>query len=233
MARRATQLRPIKIKPKPIKTADGSCEISFGDTRVICTAMWEEGVPPWKQGHGSGWVTAEYGMLPGSSPQRIKRKHSSRATEIQRLIGRSLRAVTDLEALGENMINVDCDVIQADGGTRTAAITGGFVAMVYAMVKAKKNKIISEIPVKDYVAAVSVGIINNRLCLDLDYELDSRADVDMNVVMTGSGKLIEVQGTAEGDPFSRRELNDLVTLAAKGIRKLMDGQKKLIGKYID
>jgi ribonuclease PH len=232
MPRKPTQLRPIKFKINAIKTADGSCEISFGDTRVICTAMWQKGVPAWKEGEGSGWVTAEYAMLPGSSPKRVSRKKSSRASEIQRLIGRSLRAVTDLGGLGENTVLIDCDVIQADGGTRSASITGGFVAMVLAMEKARKKKIIPKIPVIDYIAAVSVGIVNGKLCLDLDYEWDVRADVDMNVVMTGSGKLVEIQGTAEGQAFSRRELNDLVTLSAKGIHQIMSGQKKLVAKYL-
>ncbi len=232
MTRKTTQLRLIKFKPRPIKTADGSCEISFGGTRVLCTAMWQSGVPPWKEGDGTGWVTAEYGMLPGSSPQRISRKPSSRGTEIQRLIGRSLRAVTDFKALGENTITVDCDVLQADGGTRTAAVTGGFIAMIYAMEKARKERLISKVPVTDFVAAVSVGLVNGKLCLDLDYKKDVSADVDMNVVMTGSGRLVEIQGTAEGKPFTHRELDDLVKLAGKGIRELIAGQKKLVGKYL-
>ncbi len=232
MTKKTTQLRTVKIKPHAIKTADGSCEISFGNTRVICTAMWETGTPRWKEEGSGGWVTAEYGMLPGSSPQRIRRKQSGRATEIQRLIGRSLRAVVDFQGLGDNSILIDCDVIQADGGTRTASITGGFVAMVLAMAKAKRQKLIDTIPIKDYVAAISVGIVKGKLCLDLDYDNDSSADVDMNVVMTGSGKMIEVQGTAEGEPFSRKEMTDLISLAAKGIQQLVLGQKKLVGKHL-
>jgi ribonuclease PH len=233
--RNPTQLRPIKIKPNAIKTADGSCEISFGHTRVICTAMWEDGVPPWKKGEGTGWVTGEYGMLPGSSPERIRReaskgKQSGRTQEIQRLIGRSLRTVTDFKALGENSIMVDCDVIQADGGTRTASITGGFVAMVLAMAKAKKKGLIKTIPVNDYVAAISVGYVKGKLWLDLDYERDSTADVDMNIVMTGEGKFIEVQGTAEKAAFSKKQLADMTDIAHKGIKQLITHQKKIIQK---
>lgn len=226
------KLRPVKIKPNVIKTATGSCEISFGDTRVICTASFEEGVPKWRKDSGKGWVTAEYGMLPGCSPERIRReaakgKQSGRTQEIQRLIGRSLRSVVDFKAMGENTIIVDCDVIQADGGTRTASITGGFVAMVLAMEKMRNKKILPSIPVTDYVAAISVGIVGGKLWLDLDYKHDSTADVDMNVVMTGSGKFIEVQGTAEQEPYSNKQLDQMIGLASKGIGELVKIQKKV------
>src|SRR3989338_705181 len=237
MSRSPKKLRPVKIRPDTIKTSDGSCEIAFGKTRVICTAMWQEGVPSWKKGEETGWVTAEYGMLPGSSPQRIHReatrgKQSGRTQEIQRLIGRSLRAVTDLHALGENTIIVDCDVIQADGGTRTAAITWGFIAMILAMKKAIKEKKIHKIPVDDYVAAVSVGYVGGKLWLDLDYERDVCADVDMNVVMTGSGKFIEIQGTAEKVPFSNKRMAAMIKISTQGIRQLIHHQKKIIGNIL-
>ena len=235
--RHPTQLRPIKIKPHVVNTALGSCEISCGDTRVLCTASWEAGNPDWKKAQGGGWVTAEYGMLPGSSPERIRReatrgKQSGRTQEIQRLIGRSLRTVVDLEALGDNSIIVDCDVLQADGGTRTAAITGGFIALVLALAKLRAKKILPALPIRDYVAAVSVGVVAGMVCLDLDYEKDSQAQVDMNVVMTGQGSFVEIQGTAERSPFSQQQLAAMLRLAKQGIKTLIHQQKKIVGRYL-
>ncbi len=227
--RRGDQLRKISIKPNFTKHAHGSCLITFGETQVICTAMAEEGVPPFLKGKGTGWVTAEYGMIPGSCPSRIKRNQSSgRVQEIQRLIGRSLRSVVDLAGLGEQTIKVDCDVIQADGGTRTASITGGFIALALALKKLCKDKRITSIPLVDYIAAVSAGIHEGQVILDLNYHEDSSAEVDMNVVMTGSGGLVEVQGTAEGKPFSKQQMDKMVSLAQKGIRELICIQKKYV-----
>jgi len=195
--------------------------------------MVEENVPPFLKNSGKGWVTAEYGMLPGSCPTRIKRNdNSGRVHEIQRLIGRSLRAVVDMERLGERTIKIDCDVLQADGGTRTASITGGFIALVLALRKLKKSGVIPEIPIRDFVAAVSVGIVSGQLLLDLKYEEDSSADMDMNVVMVGKGKFIELQGTAERNPFTRKEYDGLMTLAQKGIRELFKMQSKCLGKLV-
>ena len=203
------QLRPLKITPSYIKTADGSVLIECGDTRVICTAKLEERVPPFLRNSGKGWITAEYGMLPGSSQQRIGRESSrgkvgGRTHEIQRLIGRSLRAIADLKKLGERTVWIDCDVIQADGGTRTASITGAYVALAEAVRGWLDRGIINVDPIQDAVAAVSIGIIDGKIMLDLCYEEDSKADVDMNFVMTGSGKFIEVQGTAENAPFTEK-----------------------------
>ncbi len=211
--------------------AAGSVLIECGDTRVICTACLEEGVPPWRTGTGSGWCTAEYDMLPGATNKRKGRNRSKidgRTQEIQRLIGRSLRAVIDLDALGEHSILIDCDVLQADGGTRTASITGAYVAMCDAVNVARKRKWIKTNPVTDSVAAISVGLVDGTAVLDLAYEEDVRADVDMNVVMTGSGDFVEVQGTAEGSTFSRKDLDRLTTLAAKGIRQLHVEQTKAL-----
>jgi len=231
--RKAAQLRRIKVTTGYTKHAAGSCLIEFGDTRVLCTAMVEENVPPFLKNSGKGWVTAEYGMLPGSCPTRIKRNdNSGRVHEIQRLIGRSLRAVVDMERLGERTIKIDCDVLQADGGTRTASITGGFIALVLALRKLKKSGVIPEIPIRDFVAAVSVGIVSGQLLLDLKYEEDSSADMDMNVVMVGKGKFIELQGTAERNPFTRKEYDGLMTLAQKGIRELFKMQSKCLGKLV-
>jgi len=232
--RKPNELRALKITPSYIKTADGSVLIEMGDTRVICTAKLEERVPPFLRNSGKGWITAEYGMLPGSSQQRIGRESSrgkvgGRTHEIQRLIGRSLRAIADLKSLGERTIWIDCDVIQADGGTRTASITGAYVAVAEAVRSWLDKKIITSDPVKDAVAAVSIGIVDGKILLDLCYEEDSKADVDMNFVMTGSGKFIEVQGTAESAPFTRKQMERMAEIAQNGIKELMKSQKKVIG----
>ncbi len=205
-----------------------------GRTRVICTASIEDKVPPFRRGTGKGWVTAEYGMLPRATSTRTAReatrgKPSGRTQEIQRLIGRSLRAITTLEALGERTIWIDCDVIQADGGTRTASITGAFVALVFALRRLRERGAIKRMPLTDHVAAISVGIVGGRPLLDLAYEEDSNAEVDMNVVMTGDGRFIEVQGTAEGAPFSRTSHDALLGLAETGIRRLVEMQRELVG----
>ena len=231
--RKATQLRPLKITPSYIKTADGSVLIEMGDTKVICTAKLEERVPQFLRNTGKGWITAEYGMLPGSSQQRIGRESSrgrvgGRTHEIQRLIGRSLRAIADLKSLGERSIWIDCDVIQADGGTRTASITGAYVALVEAVRGWLGRGIISVDPIKDSVAAVSIGVVDGKINLDLCYEEDSKADVDMNFVMTGSGKFIEVQGTAESTPFTKKQMERMSDLAQQGIKELLKAQKKVI-----
>jgi ribonuclease PH len=231
--RKAAQLRPLKITPSYIKTADGSVLIEMGDTRVICTAKLEERVPPFLRNSGKGWITAEYGMLPGSSETRIGRESSrgkvgGRTHEIQRLIGRSLRTIADLRSLGEKTIWVDCDVIQADGGTRTLSITGAYVALVEATRKWRQRGILAIDPIKDSVAAVSIGMVDGKILLDLSYEEDSKADVDMNFVMTGSGKFIEVQGTAETKPFTRRQMERMAQMAEGGIKELLREQKKVI-----
>ena len=232
--RKLAQLRPIKITPSYIKTADGSVLIEMGDTKVICTAKLEERVPPFLRNSGKGWITAEYGMLPGSSATRIGRESSrgkvgGRTHEIQRLIGRSLRAIADLRSLGERTIWIDCDVIQADGGTRTASITGAYVALTEAVRSWLSRGVISIDPIKDAVAAVSIGIVKGRILLDLCYEEDSKADVDMNFVMTGAGKFIEVQGTAEASPFTRRQMERMAEIAETGIKELLKTQKNVIG----
>lgn len=229
------KLRRLKIKPGYSKYAEGSCLIELGNTKVVCTATLEERVPPFLRGQGVGWVSAEYGMLPRSCTQRTPRearigKVSGRTQEIQRLIGRSLRAVAELDKLGERTIWIDCDVLQADGGTRTASITGGFVALVQCLEKLQKDKLFDKLPLKDYVAAVSVGICSDKLLLDLSYAEDSSASVDMNVVMTGKGKLVEIQGTAEKEPFSRKQMRGLLDLASKGIRELIAAEKRILGK---
>ncbi len=223
--RRPDELRPIHIQPGFISSAHGSVLISAGETRVICTAMIENSVPPWLRGKGRGWVSAEYGMLPGSTGERRQRdatrgKVDGRTQEIQRLIGRSLRAITDLTLLGERMVWVDCDVIQADGGTRCAAITGGYVALEFALRGLVDRGVIAELPLTDSVAAVSVGVVGEDCLLDLCYTEDSTAEVDMNVVMTGTGRIVEVQATAEGQSFSRDELNAMLSLAEGGIETL-------------
>ena len=228
--RRNDQLRKVKIRKGYLKFALGSALIEMGNTRVICSASLDNLVPPFLKGKGKGWVSAEYGMLPASCTERIAReaakgKLSGRTQEIQRLIGRSLRAVTDLEALGERSLWIDADVIQGDGGTRTAAITGSFVALGLAIQKLMKDKVILKNPIRDFVAAVSVGRVNGQALLDLNYQEDSQAEVDMNIVMTGSGRLVEVQGTAERHPFSRKEMDRLLVLAQKGIRELVRLQK--------
>ncbi|MBM3255099.1 MAG: ribonuclease PH [Candidatus Omnitrophica bacterium] len=224
--RNPDKLRKVLISRNYIKYAEGSCLIELGNTRVICTASVEESVPPFLKGSGSGWVTAEYGMLPRSCEKRIQRgKDSGRTYEIQRLVGRSLRAVTEMKYLGERTIWIDCDVLQADGGTRTASITGSFIALVDALNKLKNGGIINQIPVKDFVAATSVGIFAGELLLDLSYAEDSKADVDMNVVMTGSREFIEIQGTAERKTFSKEQADGLLSLAQRGIEGLIDMQR--------
>jgi len=225
--RKSTQLREITIRRGYITSAPGSVLFSMGNTRVICTATIEDGVPHFLRGKGKGWITAEYGMLPRSSPQRIQRESArgrvnGRTQEIQRLIGRSLRSVVDMEALGERTITVDCDVLEADGGTRTASINGGFMALAGALRAQKLDKTV----LKGVVAAVSVGISKGRVVLDLDYESDSTADVDMNVVMDDSGRFIEIQGTAEKEPFDRGQLDRMLAAASAGIRTIMETQKK-------
>jgi ribonuclease PH len=221
------------MTPSYLKTADGSVLIEVGDTKVICTAKLEERVPQFLRNSGKGWITAEYGMLPGSSLVRIGREASrgkigGRTHEIQRLIGRSLRAIAALKSFGERTIWIDCDVIQADGGTRTASITGAYVALVESVRRWLDRGIINEDPIKDSVAAVSVGIIDGKVLLDLSYEEDSRADVDMNFVMTGSGKFVEVQGTAESAPFTRKQLERMTEMAQEGIRELIKAQKTVL-----
>ncbi len=229
--RKADELRKIRITRNYIKAAEGSALIEMGDTRVICTATVENSVPPFLRGKGTGWVTAEYAMLPRSSGQRIQRergKVGGRTHEIQRLIGRSLRSVVDLKALGERSVLIDCDVVLADGGTRTASITGAYLALVDAVRHMKRQGMIASMPVKDYLAAVSVGIVDGTPMLDLCYVEDSAAEVDMNLVMTGAGKIVEVQGTAEGDPFSKAELGKLLALGEKGIKSLIRKQKEIL-----
>lgn len=223
------RIRKVKITRNYISHAEGSCLIELGYTRVVCTATVEESVPNFLKGSGTGWVTAEYGMLPRSCKTRITRdKSSGRTYEIQRLIGRSLRAVVNMSILGERTIKIDCDVIQADGGTRTASITGSFIALVDALKKIKKEGLISDMPIKDYVAATSVGIIDKDTLLDLTYDEDFKADVDMNVVMTGKGEFIEIQGTAEGKSFSKKQMDSLLALAQKGIEQLVEIQKSFL-----
>ncbi|HPD56942.1 MAG TPA: ribonuclease PH [Smithellaceae bacterium] len=232
--RKSDELRPIRIEKNYLKNAFGSALVEFGDTKVICAATLEDKPAPFLKNTGRGWITAEYSMLPASTQTRTARESSrgkigGRTHEIQRLIGRSLRVVADLTAFGEKTIYVDCDVIQADGGTRTASITGGFIALVELFRKMKQDGLLNVIPVKDYVSAVSVGIVQNRILLDLDYEEDSRADVDMNFVMTGSGRFIEVQGTAENVPFDKKQLDEMSALAQKGIRQIIARQKAVVG----
>jgi len=227
--RKPNQLRTIKVTKNYIKYPEGSCLIEVGETRVVCTATVEENVPPFLRDSGMGWVTAEYGMLPGSCTSRIRRDKaagSGRTQEIQRLIGRSLRGVVDRKKLGERTIKIDCDVLQADGGTRTAAITGGFIALSLALMKLKEQEFIEEIPLTDYVAAISVGILGRDQLLDLNYDEDSNANMDMNVVMVGGGNFIEVQGTAEGVAFSKKEMDGLLDLAQRGIKKIITIQKE-------
>jgi ribonuclease PH len=232
--RRPEQLREVLIQRNFTRHAEGSVLVAFGDTRVICTASVEEGVPGFLRGRGRGWVTAEYGMLPRATHTRTDReaargKQSGRTQEIQRLIGRSLRVVTDLEKLGERTVKLDCDVIQADGGTRTAGITGAFVALHDAVGTLLRRGVLSASPIRDFVAAVSVGLVEGVPVLDLDYAEDSGCDTDMNVVMTGSGGFVEIQGTAEGEPFSTEQMGALVALAKQGIAELIAKQKAALG----
>ena len=229
--RKADQIRTVKITPDITRYAEGSALIEMGQTQVLCTASVDAGVPKWLQGTEKGWVTAEYGMLPRSPHTRISREKASssgRTQEISRLIARSLRAAVDLKALGERQITVDCDVLQADGGTRTAAITGGFVALALALGKLKTAGLIQTLPLKEYVAAISCGMEETGGLLDLCYEEDVRVATDMNFVMTSSGRFVEVQGTAEGEPFTRKELLHLTELAEKGCRDLMTAQAKIV-----
>jgi len=233
--RAVDELRPVRITPGWLPNAEGSAMIEFGNTRVLCAASFTEGVPRWKKDSGSGWVTAEYAMLPRATHTRsdresVKGKVGGRTHEISRLVGRALRAIIDVEALGENTIVIDCDVLQADGGTRTAAITGAYVALAQAVQWARENKLVSPKAkvLTDSVAAVSVGIIDGVPMLDLPYTEDVRAETDMNVVVTGSGKFVEVQGTAEGEPFDRDELNELLDLALIGTKQLAELQHQVI-----
>jgi ribonuclease PH len=235
--RSPSQLRATTITPGFLAHAEGSVLIEVGRTRVICTASVEDRVPPFLRNSGKGWVTAEYGMLPRATSTRTQREASTgkvggRTQEIQRLIGRSLRSVAKLPELGERTIWVDCDVIQADGGTRTASITGGFVAMALAMKRMKDLALIKDIPITDYVAATSVGIVDGSALLDLAYEEDSKAEVDMNFVKTGDGRFIELQGTAEGQPFDRRALDALMELADSGIKELIAMQRAVVGDFL-
>jgi ribonuclease PH len=235
--RPANQLRDTAMTPNYLMHAEGSVLIEAGHTRVICTASVEDRVPGFLRNSGKGWVTAEYGMLPRATSTRMQREASSgkvggRTQEIQRLIGRSLRSVTNLPALGERTIWIDCDVIQADGGTRTASITGAFVALALALEKLRARDVIKTIPLSDYVAATSVGIVDGEPLLDLAYEDDSRADVDMNIVKTGNGRFIEVQGTAEAEPFGREALMLLLDLADLGIAQLVEKQRAIVGHLV-
>lgn len=230
-------LRPIVMTPGFMPYAEGSCLVQVGNTHVICTATLEEGVPRWMRGQGTGWVTAEYSMLPRATTERVSRdvnkgRVSGRTQEIQRLIGRSLRAVTDMRALGEWTVLVDCDVVRADGGTRTASITGGYVALALAFEWLRSNGGLEREALLDSIAAVSVGIVGDTPCLDLDYSEDSTAGVDMNVVMTGAGKLVEVQGTAERGVFDRAQLDGLLDLATKGIEELTEWQRKVLTERV-
>jgi ribonuclease PH len=228
-------MRKVSLELGVTKHAEGSCLVKFGDTHVLCTASMEESPPPFLRGSGRGWVTAEYGMLPRSTGSRMRReaaagKQSGRTQEIQRLIGRSFRAVVDLAAMGERQITVDCDVLQADGGTRTAAITGGFVALSQAFRFMVSTGLLKEAPIKDHVSAISCGIFDGTPVLDLDYDEDSAADTDANFVITGSGGLVEVQGTAEGAPFSESQLGELLALARKGTTELVALQKAVLAQ---
>ncbi|HYD55611.1 MAG TPA: ribonuclease PH [Burkholderiales bacterium] len=232
--RQAGELRPVRLQRRFTKHPEGSVLVEFGDTRVLCTASVEERVPPFLRDSGRGWVTAEYGMLPRATNTRTDReaargKQSGRTQEIQRLIGRSLRAVVDLAALGPRTIQVDCDVLQADGGTRTASITGAFVALHDAVTYLKAKGLLAASPIREHVAAVSVGIFQGTPVLDLDYAEDSACGTDMNVVMTGNGRFVEVQGTAEGEPFSRAEADALLALAERGIAELVAHQRRALG----
>ncbi|WP_020615911.1 ribonuclease PH [Paenibacillus daejeonensis] len=233
-----SQLRPVKITLHPNKYAEGSVWIEVGDTKVLCTATIEERVPPFMKGQGKGWINAEYAMLPRSTHTRNQReavrgKLTGRTMEIQRLIGRALRSVVDLQALGERTITLDCDVIQADGGTRTTSITGAFVALALAVHKLDKHNRFARYPLTDFLASVSVGVIADSIRVDLNYEEDSKAKVDMNVVMTGKGNFVELQGTGEDAPFSRQELNDMLEQAEEGIRGLIGHQREVLGEAGD
>jgi len=236
-SRRPDELRPLTMERGFAKYAEGSCLITFGETKVLCTASVDEKVPPFLKGQGQGWVTAEYSMLPRATHTRTPRdssqgKVNGRTIEIQRLVGRSLRSVVDMHALGERTIWLDCDVLQADGGTRTASISGAFVALVEALVKLKSEKLIKTLPFQEWVAAISVGVVSGEERLDLAYAEDSMAAVDMNVVMTDTGRYIEVQGTAEGAPFDRNRLNKLLDLAQVGTRQIIAAQREALSGII-
>jgi ribonuclease PH len=231
--RQPDELRAVTLERGVVKYAEGSCFVKFGDTHVLVTATLEDRLPPWLKGQGRGWVTAEYGMLPRATAERTRREASAgkqhgRTVEIQRLIGRSLRSVVDLEALGERQITIDCDVIQADGGTRTASITAGWVALYDCVAWMRKREMIPGDPLRDHVAAISCGVCKGVAVLDLDYAEDSDADTDANFVMTGDGRIVEVQGTAEKEPFSEEQLLTLLALARKGVAKLVDLQKMAV-----
>jgi ribonuclease PH len=231
--RQPDELRAVTLERGVVKYAEGSCFVKFGDTHVLVTATLEDRMPPWLKGQARGWITAEYGMLPRATHERTRReasagKQGGRTVEIQRLIGRSLRAVVDLEAMGERQITIDCDVIQADGGTRTASITGAWVALHDCLNWMKTREIIRTVPLRDHVAAISCGIYNATAVLDLDYAEDSSADTDANFVLTGTGGIVEIQGTAEKTPFTETELLTLLGLARKGIGKLIDLQKMAV-----
>ncbi|MGH9354013.1 MAG: ribonuclease PH [Terriglobia bacterium] len=231
--RSASDLRPVEITPRFISSAEGSALIRLGETQIICTASVDDGVPPFLKGSGKGWITSEYAMIPRSTETRTPRevtkgRQSGRTMEIQRLIGRALRAVTNLEALGERTVWIDCDVIRADGGTRTASVTGSLVAMGLAFLKLRDMKALARVPLTDYVAAISAGMIGNLILLDLDYAEDSHADVDLNVAMTGSGRLVEVQATAEGNPYAMEDLNRLVETTRPAIQKLISLQHAIL-----
>lgn len=231
--RSASEIRPLVITPGVAKFAAGSARIELGDTHVLCTACVSDGVPPWLRGSGRGWLTAEYSMLPAATPTRsareaVRGKQGGRTMEIQRLIGRSLRAIIDMGVIGERTIAVDCDVLQADGGTRTASITGAYVALYQVALKLEKQLRLRQLPLFDSIAAVSVGVVGGEALLDLDYEEDSAADIDMNVIMTGDGRLVEVQATAEGEPFARTRFEALLDLAAIGVEQLTTAQAAAI-----
>jgi ribonuclease PH len=231
--RAAAEMRPVEIVPHFISSAEGSALIRLGETQVICTASVEDGVPPFQKGSGRGWITSEYAMIPRATDTRTPRestrgRQSGRTLEIQRLIGRSLRAVIDLEALGERTIWIDCDVIRADGGTRTASITGASVALGLALQKLLEQRTLARLPLKDYLAAISVGKVGGEMLLDLNYAEDSSAEVDMNIVMTGAGQLVETQATAEGRVFSVEDLNKLIELARPAVAKLIEIQKSIL-----
>ena len=226
--RKHNELRVFEFERDFTEMANGSCLVTFGKTRVLCTASVDEEVPRWLRDTGKGWVTAEYSMLPGSSPERVRRKNSGRSQEIQRLIGRSLRAVVDLSAIPERQVTVDCDVIQADGGTRTASICGGFIALHDAFTRMISAGQMANHPIAEELAAVSVGVVDGKVCLDLPYVEDSTAEVDLNVVMTSSGKFVEVQGTAEDGPFERKSLEEMLDAAAVGIIEITEAQRNLL-----
>jgi ribonuclease PH len=233
-SRKNREIRPVKITRDFIKHAEGSVLIEMGDTKVICTATIEEKVPPFLKNSGKGWITSEYAMIPRSSQERIPResskgKQGGRTHEIQRLIGRSLRAVVDLDSLGERTLWIDCDVIQADGGTRTASITGSFIALADALALSRSRGLIKKFPLKDYLAAISVGRVKGEVLLDLDYSEDSNAQTDMNVVMTGKEEFVEIQGTAEKGSFSKNDLEEFLDYSKKGILELIELEKSLIG----